>query len=344
MKIWFDTITPKQYLFSEYFIQKLKHKHKIFVTSRKYPQVNDIMRFGVTTPILVGKHGGKNKIDKLLAGLERSKILTKKIEKFNPDLLISFQSPEASRVAYGLGIPHIGFSDSPHATAVMKLTIPYITKLLTPWIIPKKDFIKYGISSKDIIQYRAIDAGIIIKNYPKLKKQDSHSKKVILIRPEEIQASYVTQKSNNKKIIKEIIKIFPNEKKIILSRYDEQSKYLRKEFGSKVSLYTKPINGQKILKKCDCFIGSGGTMTAEAGLLGVPTISLNTVPNKIENYLVKNKVIQRSSKPEDVIKKISQILKNHKSVRERQKNAHQLLSSFDDPYKILLKAIQKIKF
>jgi len=67
LKIWFDTIAPKQYLFSEYFIQKLKHKHKIFVTSRKYPQVNDIMRFGVTTPILVGKHGGKNKIDNLVS-------------------------------------------------------------------------------------------------------------------------------------------------------------------------------------------------------------------------------------------------------------------------------------
>ena len=344
MKIWFDTITPKQYLFSEYFIQRLKNKHKIFVTSRKYPQVNDIMKFGIITPTLVGKHGGKNKLDKLLAGLERSKILTKKIEKFNPDLLISFQSPEASRVAYGLGIPHIGFSDSPHATAVMKLTIPYITKLLTPWIIPKKDFTKYGISSKDIIQYRAIDAGIIIKNYPKLNKPSPHSKQVILIRPEEIQASYVTKKSNNSKIIQEIIKKFPNEKKIVLSRYDEQSKYLKKEFGSKVFLYTKPINGQKILKECDCFIGSGGTMTAEAGLLGVPTISLNTVPNKIENYLVRNKVILRSSKPKDVITNISRILNNHKSVRARQKNAHQLLSSFDDPYKILLKAIKKIKF
>ncbi len=344
MKIWFDTITPKQYLFSEYFIQKFKHKHKIFVTSRKYPQVNDIIKFGATTPVLVGKHGGKNKTDKLLASLERSKILTKKIEKFNPALLISFGSPEASRVAYGLGIPHIGFSDSPHATAVMKLTIPYMTKLLTPWIIPKKDFTQYGISSKDIIQYRAIDAGVIIKNYPKIKKQSSHSKQVILIRPEEIQASYVTKKSNNTKIIKEIIKKFPNEKKIILSRYDEQSKKIRKEFGSKIFLYTKPINGQKILKECDCFIGSGGTMTAEAGLLGVPTISLNTVPNKIENFLVKNNIILRSSKPEDTIKKISQTLNNHKSVRERQKNAHKLLSSFDDPYKILLKSIQKIKF
>ena len=85
-------------------------------------------------------------------------------------------------------------------------------------------------------------------------------------------------------------------------------------------------------------------MTAEAGLLGVPTISLNTVPNKIENFLVKNKIILRSSKPEDIIKKISQTLNNHKSIKDKQKNAHHLLSSFEDPYKILLKAIQKIKF
>ena len=343
MKIWFDAITPKQYLFSEYFIQRLKHKHKIFVTTRKYPQVNEIIKFGKTRPILIGKHGGKSKIDKLLASLERSKILTKKVEKINPDLLISFQSPEASRVAYGMGIPHIGFSDSPHATAVMKLTIPYITKLLTPWIIPKKDFIKYGISSKDIIQYRAIDAGVIIKNYPKLNKQSSNSKKVIVIRPEEIQAAYVTEKSYSIEMIQEIIEKFPNEKKIVLSRYDEQSKHLRKEFGSKIFLYTKPINGQKMLKECDCFIGSGGTMTAESGLLGIPTISLNSAPNKIENFLVKNNVILRSNKPNDMIKKISQILNNHKSVRNRQKNASNLLSSFEDPYKILLKTMTALK-
>ena len=90
MKIWFDILTPKQYLFFEYFIQKLRKQHKIISTSRKYEQVNGIRKFGSINPIIIGKHGGKNNTSKLLASLKRSQLLTKKIEKTNPDLLISF--------------------------------------------------------------------------------------------------------------------------------------------------------------------------------------------------------------------------------------------------------------
>ena len=95
------------------------------------------MKFGSINPILIGKHGGGGKSNKMMASLQRSKLLTKKIEKFAPDLLISFCSPEPSRVAFGSNMTHIAFSDSPHAKAVMKLSIPFVTKLLTPWIIPK---------------------------------------------------------------------------------------------------------------------------------------------------------------------------------------------------------------
>ena len=31
--------------------------------------------------------------------------------------------------------------------------LPLVQKLLIPWIIPKKEFIKFGISEKDIIHY-----------------------------------------------------------------------------------------------------------------------------------------------------------------------------------------------
>ena len=148
MKIWFDILTPKQYLFFEYFIQKLRKQYKIVSTSRRYQQVNGIEKFGSINPIIVGKHGGKNNVNKLLASLDRSKLLTKKIEKWSPNLLISFCSPEASRVAYGMNIPHIAFSDSPHAKAVMKLSLPYTTKLLTPWIIPKQDLMDLGLIIK----------------------------------------------------------------------------------------------------------------------------------------------------------------------------------------------------
>ena len=342
MKIWFDILTPKQYLFFEYFIQKLRKQHKIFCTSRKYEQVNGIRKFGSINPVIVGKHGGKSNVNKLLASLERSKLLTKRIERSDPDLLVSFCSPEASRVAFGLGIPHIAFSDSPHAKAVMKLSLPYATKLLTPWIIPKRDFAEFGIDDRNIIKYRAIDAAVIIKNYKKSKQKKSNAKKIILIRPEETEAAYITKKSKTVKIIKKIVEKFPDEQKIVLSRYKDQSCNLKKIFGASIFLLSKPVNGKELLSKADCFVGSGGTMTAESGLLGIPTISLNAIPNRIEDYLVKKKIIVRSDNPDKISKEIFQSLNNAQISSKRKKNAKKLVATFEDPYQVLLKTIRTL--
>jgi len=342
LKIWFDILTPKQYLFFGYFIQKLRKQHKIVSTSRKYQQVNGIRKFGSINPIIIGKHGGKNNVNKLLASLDRTKLLTNKIEKLNPDLLISFCSPEASRVAFGLGIPHIAFSDSPHAEAVMRLSLPYAAKLLTPWIIPKSDFEGFGINRKNIISYKAIDAGIIIKNYQKNKQKKINRKKIIVIRPEESEAAYITKKSKTIKIIKKIVDKFPEEQKIVLSRYKEQTENLRKIFGSDICLFSKPVNGKELLNNTDCFIGSGGTMTAEAGLLGIPTISLNTIPNRIEDFLVKKRIIVRSENPEKISKEVFQSLNNLQIIKKRKENARKIVTTFEDPYQVLLKTMRTL--
>ncbi len=342
MKIWFDILTPKQYLFFEYFIQKFRRQNKILTTSRKYEQVNGITKFGSLNPVLIGKHGGRNNVDKLLASLDRTKELTKRIQKFNPDLLISFCSPEASRVAFGLSIPHIAFSDSPHAKAVMRLSLPYVTKLLTPWIIPKEDFAEFGIAQNNIIKYKAIDASVIIKNYEKNKGKKPNSRKIIAIRPEEIHAAYITKKSKTMKIIQNIIEKFPNEKKIVLSRYKDQTEKLKKLFGTKITLYSKPVNGRKFLKNIDCFVGSGGTMTAESGLLGIPTISINAAPNRIEEFLVKKRIIVRCDNPDKITKEIFQSMNDIQTMRKRKANANKILVSFEDPYQVLLKTIKSL--
>ena len=300
------------------------------------------MKFGSINPVLIGKHGGGKKSNKMMASLQRSKLLTKKIKEFAPDLLISFCSPEASRVAFGSNIPHIAFSDSPHAKAVMKLSLPYVTKLLTPWIFTKNDFKEFGINSKDIIRYKAIDAGVIIKNYKKNKQKKSRFQKTILIRPEETEAAYINKKSKTTKIIKKIVEKFPDEEKIILSRYSDQTNEIKRIFGKKVSILAKPVSGKELLNKVDCFVGSGGTMTAEAGLLGIPTISLNAVPNKIENFLVKNKIIIRSENADRISKEIFRALNDSSSVTKRKQNAKKLVRSFEDPYQVLLKTMRSL--
>jgi len=59
--------------------------------------------------------------------------------------------------------------------------------------------------------------------------------------------------------------------------------------------------GKILLRNADVFIGSGGTMTAESALSSVPTISYNAVPNIIENYLVRKKLIIRERNPKQIV-------------------------------------------
>ena len=198
MKIWIDILTPKQLLFSEPIIEKLGQKHDILCTSREYNEVTKLAKIRHFDLIFVGKHGGGDKKSKLKASIERMEKLSKKIKRFEPDLVISFGSPEAARISFGLGIKHIMFCDSPHANAVMKLTLPLIQKLLIPYVIPKKEFSKYGIHEKDIVQYKAIDAVVTMKR--KIREDlnspfKNNNKKNILIRVEEEEAAYTSKSS-----------------------------------------------------------------------------------------------------------------------------------------------------
>jgi len=260
--------------------------------------------------------------------------------KESPDIVISFCSPEAARISFGMGIKHIAFNDSPHATAVMKLSIPFVDRLLTPWIIPKKEFMQFGIKSSNIIHYKAIDAAYIAKRKITINPLPKNNKKTILIRIAEEQASYITKKIEVASIIKKIIESFDNEFIIVLGRYLSQIKKLKQTFGNKVKIIEMPIDGKLLLKNVDVFIGSGGTMTAESALLGIPTISYNAVPNLIEDYLVRNKLVKRESEPKKIIRIVNQFLKS--SGKEQQKKAKKMLEQMEDPYVTLVRVMKNL--
>ena len=324
-------------------IKRMKKNHTVLCTSRNYQQVTQLSKIRGLKLIIVGKHGGSKRHDKLNASLERAKSLSSRIKDFSPDITISFCSPEAARVSYGLDIAHVCFSDSPHATAVMRLVIPLVQKLLIPWIIPKKEFTKFGIDSKDIINYKAIDAAVISKS--KILKNNKirrkkNRRKVIVVRVEEEYASYSTKKRPAIPIIKEIAKNFYNEEIIVMGRYTSQVRRLEQVFGKKIRVLSKVVDSKILLENTDVFIGSGGTMTAESALLGIPTISYNAVPNIIETYLVKKKLVKRETNPKQVVSSIEKILKS--SNVEIKKRSKKMLNSMEDPYRTLVKTMKSV--
>jgi predicted glycosyltransferase len=225
----------------------------------------------------------------------------------------------------------------------MRLTLPLIQKLLIPFVIPKSEFSKYGIDKKNIITYKAIDAVVTIKrkiNQKELLPFKDSKRKNILIRIEEEEASYTSKSSKIIPIIKKIVNQYNNENIVILGRYTKQIQNLQKIFGKKVKIVKMSFDGKHLLNNTDIFIGSGGTMTAESALMGIPTISYNAIPNIIENFLVKKQLVKREVNVEKISNYIKKTFESTNKIN--QKRAKKIVGEMEDPIEKLLKVIRAI--
>jgi predicted glycosyltransferase len=326
--------------------------HQVLMTTRNYKEVNEIIERRKLTTVSVGKHGGKSLKNKLLESVERIKGLVPIYEEFNPDLVVSFSSPEAARTAYGLAIPHLCLSDSPHAEAVMRLTLPLSKMLMTPWLIPKDAWKSYGIKSESIVRYKALDPWVWLKDF----KPDSRiidelgintEKPLITIRLAEIFAAYLlgTHRKEDalKSIIHDIIDLNHNAQIVVLTRYKDQASALRDNYDGDVIVTMKAVDGPSLINYSDIFIGGGGTMSAEAAILGVPTISCYPgEPTLIELFLIEKGLNIRETNPKSLVERVSELLDNlNKYQMDQKERARQLINNFEDPVKFIIEEIEK---
>ncbi|MEM2895990.1 MAG: DUF354 domain-containing protein [Candidatus Bathyarchaeia archaeon] len=352
MKIWLDILTPKQVFFMKELEKRLRERgHTVLKTTREYKELNQLMKLKRMDAIVVGKHGGASHYKKLLMSAERVLALSRMINEWGPDLTIGFASVEAARVSFGLSIPYFCVSDSPHAEAVSRLTIPLSKKLFTPYVIPKKCWTKFGISKANIIRYKALDQIIWIKTHKfdssilELLKLDNE-KPIIVVRLEEIYAAYLYKKGSLKnsitiRTIEKLLEKNSDVQIVVLPRYEEQYAFLNKRFKDKVVVPKSSIDALSLLKLSSAFIGGGGTMNAEAALLGVPTISCFPAgPTYIEKFLIKKGLMERGLDPKIISSKIFRIVEKKSLIKENKEKAKKLLEKMEDPLKMIVAKVE----
>jgi hypothetical protein len=354
MKVWIDVLTPKQANFFAELQHRLNVKgFKTILTTREYREVNELLELRNMKSIQVGRHGGGALQEKLAESSKRISALAKVVEEQGPDVAISFSSPEAARVAFGLKIPHYCFSDSPHAEAVCKLTIPISEKLFTPWIIPTYAWRRYGINPRDIIRYKALDPKVWLTGYkdnPKVLdglKLDV-SKPIISIRPPEEHAAYLSARSSSisgstVEIAAKILDLEDNNPQIVvIPRYDGQAERYRKRFGNRVIATDHVIETPALLQATSVFVGGGGTMTAEAALLGVPSISYYpSEPTFVDRFLINYGLVDRLQDPGRIAQRALAMSKNSELHEFCRKKAMKLLQSMEDPLRLVIQRIFK---
>ncbi len=317
MRIWFDILTPKQVNFFKPMVDELRNDHEVLCTSRAFRETIGLSRIRGLDIKVIGNYGSAL-YDKLIISAKRIERLAYIIKDYNPDLLVTFSSPDACRVAFGLRIPILCFNDSPHAEAVCKLSLPLVDRLMHPWVIPTHAFARYGIDPAKIISYKALDPSIWVRDI----RYNNNRKDLIIFRIEESKASYI----KNNRYIDLLNELIDTEHKIVvLARYHEQIRDVRLRYKNKIIIMERVIDTLKLLRECKVFIGSGGTMNAEAALLGIPNIMYNMYDSYISKFLLEEGLSHALYKGDDIKELIQKVLKE-----DIKKKSQYILSRMED--------------
>lgn len=348
MRVWIDILTPKQVLFLGEVADRLRDKGiELSITLRRFRETIGLARSRLKRhiPVVVGGYGGGLLIDKLRMSLERAQQLVPYVDRFSPDITLSFSSPEAARVSFGLGVPHYSANDIPEADAVARLTIPLSKKLFTPWIIPKKVWIRYGIDEDNIVYYKGLDPVAWLSNYnfdPEVPSRLGLRKDgYMVIRAVESKVSYQLPILRRRKILdKDWIPKLANEYRdydiVIIGRYLDQIRGLIEAMGNNdnIIIPTDVVDGPSLIRYSSMFIGYGGTMTVESALLGVPTISLR--PGKTTHYLkflYKLGLIRHLNNENEVLAAVTELIDKGEEIKNAAEN---LLVEMENPVDVIV--------
>jgi hypothetical protein len=341
LKIWFDILTPKQVMFFRRAATLLHNSgHDVLCTSRQYREAVELAKIKKLDLVIVGSHGGADRYDKLRQSASRTFELAEVVKCFRPDIAVTFSSPEGARVAYGLGIRHICFNDSPHAEAVARLTTPLTSMLLCPWVIPYSAWAGYGIAKKNITRYRALDPAAWLKHdeTPEVEL----SKKTTLLRLEESKASYIAdRKLGSTKMIDDFVsELWQSANIVALCRYQDQIAEAEAHYGNRVQVLKDVVDGTELVKSAQLFIGAGGTMTAEAALLGKPTISIAPLQFYVEKYLLKSGLVKRAANSKTLVKLGRKMISDERYGHAQKKKAARILARMEDPTNRIISALR----
>ena len=276
MKIWYDACTGKHLRYGSAIGQRLrKAGHEFVFTTREHPDTLPLAKILGEKPIVIGKYDPSTLSSRLKESAERVIGFAELFNDKTPDVAIAHQSVELCRTAFGLGIPIILTADTPYASAVNRLTIPFAHTVVVSEALPKSFVTQH--CAKNRMPFKGVDEVAWIKNF-KPRQIDGLKKPLIVIRQIETKAAYAEGKQDLAKLMAEKLGKIGNV--VFIQRYGSQSEsFVRKEGF---------VDSASLVANADLVVSYGGTIAREAALQGVPSIAVSDMAKTyVNHYLTK---------------------------------------------------------
>jgi predicted glycosyltransferase len=276
MKIWYDACTGKHVRYGTAIARRLrKEGHEVVFTTREHPDTLPLAQILGEKPIVVGKYNPATLSSRLEESAERVIEFAKLFKDAPPDLAIAHQSVELCRTAFGLGVSIILTADTPYATAVNRLTIPFAHTVVVSEALPKRFVTQH--CAKNVVRFRGVDEVAWIKDF-KPSKIDDLKKPLIVFRQMETKAAYAVGMQDTAQALADGFSKLGNVR--FIQRYSSQGKTFSVKEGF--------ADSANLVANSDLVVSYGGTIAREAALQGVPSIAISDMAKTYVNtYLAK---------------------------------------------------------
>lgn len=307
--IWFDLDnSPHVPLFRYVFKALSSRKVPFVITSRDFAQTNELLDLWQIPYIPVGKHGGKNKVNKVVNLFIRSQQLLKQVKNYKIELAVSHGSRTQLLAAKRLKVPSLLMLDYEYTESKIFNTLA--TKLLMPVFMPADRLKKAGFNLNKVIRYNGFKEQLYIDKFDfkdDIRKELNIpvEKYFVVIRPPSLLGNYHDQKSEKLLIAMLRFLLAQDTICLVVNRTQTEKDLILSHFSAnkKLRFLSASVDGLQLLYAADLVVSGGGTMNRESALLGTKTLSIFTGRRPfLDEYLQSQGRLQFIEEPEQIKK------------------------------------------
>jgi hypothetical protein len=301
VKIWLDfSNAPHPLLFAPIARELEELGHHVVVTARDNAETLELASQRWPDVEAIGDRSPRGRPQKAAAIFERARHLRRWAKASRPDVAVSHNSYAQIAAASSLRIPILTAMDYEHQPA-NHLAFRLADRILLPAVVPLATVKRQGARPEKVRHYPGLKEEIYLGDFEpdseivsKIGLERGPNDVLVVMRAPPMGAMY--HRFDNP--------VYNGAMSTITSQSSARCVVLTREPTDRVALAlrnfpncvvpTRALDSRSLLYTADLFIGAGGTMTREAALMGIPTLSTYAGPAPvIERWLEQRGLLSR---------------------------------------------------
>ena len=281
MRIWIDmSNSPHPLLFAPVARRLERDGAEVLITARDHAQTVELTLERWPDAEVLGKASPPSRAAKGVAIGGRVLACARFARRNKVDVALSHNSYAQLAAARAIRLPAVTAMDYEHQPA-NHVAFRAARKILLPEFLPQELVARQGAKAAKVIRYRGFKEELYLADtdfdaaiLERLGIERRPGIAVVVARSAPAGAAYHPDENP---LFAEGLRVLSRQEHVrcvVLARHDHQRAEIESMNLPRIQIPASAIDSRSLLRSSDLFVGAGGTMTREAALLGVPTLSM----------------------------------------------------------------------